>query len=387
MRLFRNGERTELGPISSDQTAFDWLDNSAKPDADHARENLQCLFDQLPATSKPSFAWRLHQNGPDHHAAVAEIYAHEVFRQSGYNITHEPTTTRGSRPEFLIESSGFQAYVEVTVDMGAAVDQKEDKAVYDLIESVSERVNTLGFGILVNELVKGTGNPAPKRFAKFLDEWFKGFDHSTERTKLSGLNGDFTAMPRTTYSEGETGWRIEMTLWPLEAPDKRLNRIAGSTGTRVKWCNSQGRLADKIHKKLHQHAGCCLPIIVCVAQNDLETEPDQEDVVDVLLGKSHWSVNFQSDDPPVHGRNPDGVWSRKENGRGLRPAGLMLTRRVYPWSLMKVEPELWDNPNIPASELLPVWHFKRWRWDVPGTGELKLLWDADKGPRAISNRP
>src|SRR5438094_969293 len=118
MQLFREGTRDSLKSIAPAQSSFDWLDNSAKPLAEKARRDLQVLFDMLPDRVKPSMTNRIRNARVDHNAAIVEVYFHEVFRQRGYGISVEPVTPRGSRPEFLIQTGEFRAYVEVTTDTG-----------------------------------------------------------------------------------------------------------------------------------------------------------------------------------------------------------------------------------------------------------------------------
>jgi hypothetical protein len=71
MNLFRDGKRSHTDNRRPGQPRFRWLDESAKPGADTARDDLQRLFDQYPSKGKAALANRIQSDGPDHDAASA----------------------------------------------------------------------------------------------------------------------------------------------------------------------------------------------------------------------------------------------------------------------------------------------------------------------------
>jgi hypothetical protein len=291
----------------------------------------------------------------------------QVLLECSFAIEIEPPLASGSRPEFLIRHGEYAAYVEVTTDLGNAHENREQHAIRDLIAQASPRIRNTGFGIWINEITVGHGNPSPRRFADFLDRWFATFDYREQRTRMEHTPN---AMPERVYAERNSGWEVKMILWALPSADQRLESIAGTTGVRSGWSTSRKRLHDNIDEKVRQHKKCEHPLVLAIACNDLMTEPDTEDVTDALIGKSYATFSLGLKAEPIWHRKHDGRWALTNPQTNKQPAGIILMRRVYPWTLKNVRPELWDNPNAPAKHRLRPWLFKHCAWEVPGSGQF-----------------
>lgn len=184
MRLFKDGIRTEMGRIQPGQATLAWLDECGKPEAISFRENLQTVFDHIPADNQERLAARLRSNGTDHNSAVAELFAHEMLRQSGLLVDIDPLAVGGSRPDFRVTYGDFCAYVEVTVDLGPEAARRRREAIDKLFMNVTKRVQTPGFAILADEIKAGKKELPARRLVTFLDRWFRGLDHATERINV-----------------------------------------------------------------------------------------------------------------------------------------------------------------------------------------------------------
>lgn len=184
MKLFRDGLRTNLAKISLDQTPFSWLDESTISGAQAWRNTLQAFLDHIPSPQNAGYAHRLRSAGYDHDATVSEIFVHEVLRRCGYSIELEPTTPRGSRPEFLVSASSFKAYIEATTDTGIARHNKESEVFETLMSQVSTRITSTGFGIFVHQRLRGHGNPSPKQF---VNAWMCGLVSSITQQNVRDL--------------------------------------------------------------------------------------------------------------------------------------------------------------------------------------------------------
>lgn len=381
MRIFHQDARASVAPCRQGQSVLDWLDKSSLPMAEVARANLQHAFDHIPEGKQASLMHRLRQCGDDHVAAVVEIFAHEMLLQSGYQVTIEPHTSTGSVPEFLIRSQSFEAYVEVTVDLGPAQLRRDRKAIEDLIAAASQKVKTPGFGICLEEAKRGAKNISSKRFAAFLDEWFGTLNHATERARLSDTGRRSLS---TRIYEDNSGWKLRMSLLPLETLDKRLERIVGIGPIETAWSEGKPRLKENIVSKLRQHRDRSRPLIVVVAGNELMHGVDDADVVPALYGTSR-TVNWLEQPPgdftvgqPSGDSRP--IWMDDAPSKNERLAGVIILRTVLPWTFENVVPELWDNPHLPASKLMNPWAFDRFSWKADGSLQVSV----DRERRVLS---
>ena len=379
MKLFRDGERTSPGRILPGQSPFAWLEEAAKPGADSARAHLQAAFDHLPNSKKASFVHKLQQNTPDHYAAVVEIYAHEMLRQSGFSMDVEWTSATGSVPEFLARSGAFTAQVEVTVDLGPDELRRKSDAFDDVIMAATAKVQTPGFGVFVRKVERGSGNLSTNRFVQFLDDWFQSVDHAAERAKI--VRYGYAALDVRRFTD-KSGWSIEMMLWPLDRTDRRLEQLSAMS-TESAWSEAVSRLKNNIRDKLKQHRDETYALVVVAVCNEYLHEPDHADAICALYG-TEAQVNWADQEPGDYAvgrvdRNagPMPIWMDNDPLRHERLAGVVVVRGVYPWSFDKAAPELWDNPHLPEAKLLRPWPFDRFSWR-PGKS-LRVI--PDRGSR------
>lgn len=366
MRLFDDFQRTDSRPIQLTESSFDWLNRSSKEGCDVARARLQLLFDRYPAAGQKSWLHRFKSSGTDHHSAIAELYIHELLRASGYTVHVENAADGGSRPDFEIETADYRAYVEVALIGGHDRSDIGDARLRTLVAETTQRVRSTGFGINLTDVRIGNTNPAPRAFAAQLDDWFGSFDHSQMRSALE--RGE--AMPEGTFTSTDGTWRIRFRLWPLETADQKNNSIVGISGFRAGWSTAKQTLRSVIDLKKRQHRTTQLPLTIATVWNDFANEPDQEDIVDVLLGQGSYVVDLETTEPPRFQRASNGLWHPNSPLKSARPVGLLLVRRVFPWTINDAIPELWDNPLASPRDHLPLWEFSRCFWDVKGKGEL-----------------
>lgn len=367
MELFSSEARTYSGPLRRGQSSFEWLNESARPECTEGRKIIQAWFDAFPHEHQAKLAHRIRSSGCDHGAAIAELFVHHVLSASGFRVVVDPLTASGSRPDFLIESGEYAAYVEVSQSLETDDDRRIHRAIDELFGEVTARVKTTGFCILVDDVELGHRNPSPKRLADFIEHWFAGFDYQEEVIKAQSSH---LALPRTQYRDPKSGWSFEFTLCPLNSPTISLPSIVGSIGFGASWSESTARLRSKLIEKMRQHRDCDHDLIVAIALKDFATEPDKEDIVQVLLGTSHWLISRGKPAETVHKRSANGIWSQFNRQASRRLTGIMLIRNLYPWALECVRAELWDNPLVTRDKHVPVWFSRRYRWDVEGTGQL-----------------
>lgn len=119
MLLFENKVGTLEGPIPYGMGPFDYLDQSARPEAAKVRALLEEMLTNFPGEHAPEMANRLRSTDETtHNAAFLELCLHEILLRRGYVIEEVEGSAPGSskRPDYLARTpEGSDFYDEATV--------------------------------------------------------------------------------------------------------------------------------------------------------------------------------------------------------------------------------------------------------------------------------
>lgn len=120
--LFEDKPRTLEGGIPYGMGPFDYLDQSARPEAAKVRALLEEMLANYPSSHAAEMANRLRTNDETtHNAAFLELCLHEVLVRRAYVIedVEEPAPGSSKRPDYLVRAPDDATfYVEATVASG-----------------------------------------------------------------------------------------------------------------------------------------------------------------------------------------------------------------------------------------------------------------------------
>ena len=331
MRIFDDGTRTDSSPMARAESAFGFLNRSARPEFEEVRRLIEDWGSRYPDDHTHELRERLRSGkDADHNAAVFELFLHELLMRLGWSVEVHPTIpgTRRS-PDFLATLAGERILVEATEvrpqSSLSATDPLEDR-VLDAID----RLHSPNFFLHVTtqgHLVKAP--PLEKVVAPF-EELMSAHDPDEVAAEIK-LHGPEASPARRVEFDG---WSIKASLMPkFNARGDGSTRTIGTGPMRMSWTNGSKPVRDALRAKARSFGRTGLPLIVAVNAPDV----DDIDETEALFGKEQVTFTFTGDpdlSQPRMTRAPDGVWI----GPGYKPlytrlSAALIFRGVAPWFL------------------------------------------------------
>lgn len=113
-RLFDEIERKDTGPKPESEADYEYLNRSARPEAEKIRSLLEDWFNRYPKEAQDEFLERF--KGVEHAKAFFELYIHEILCKQGSTCrVHPEIEGSNTHPEFLVSCGELKFYVEATV--------------------------------------------------------------------------------------------------------------------------------------------------------------------------------------------------------------------------------------------------------------------------------
>ena len=344
--LFDKTERTYLGPASNSESTFQYLNRSARPEAEVVRRTLERWFRHYPGGEQPEFVARFRSEAQFACvSATFELYLHELLRKLGYEVSVHPRLGEGKRrkPDFLATApDGSEVLVEAVIASDAWV---EDPGANARMNAVYDQLNDLDSpNFFLHIKIHGTPRtqPSVKKLKRQLEVWLTGLDPDQVAPLLESRG--LSELPK--FSFQHEGWKLEFSPIPKspEARDKPGVRPIGSRFLPPKWGSCREAIRDAVQRK-GRHYGNRLARPFVVAVNACVVHVDQIDAMEALFGQELWQVDILDPkrEPTMH-RAQDGAWYGPQGPRYTRISGVLLVENLGPWSLASAGARLYLNP-------------------------------------------
>jgi len=286
MRLFDSLSRNDQDPALYAEPHFDYLNRSARPEAQAIRRLLERWYSRFPEEGRHDLRKRLRsRKDSDHLAAFFELYLHELLRQLGYKVSVHPGTSTGKQPDFWVTcASGKGFYLEARVASNLSQQEQAAKnwvnALYDALNNMHSEQFFIGL-----DLQAWPKNPpSGKKIRKFIERRLAGLDFN--QIVAAFQRDGFGSLPRWRYDDD--GWVVH--FFPLPKSSKQQAR----TGLRPlacwfekpTWVDSSRALRKALQKKAGRYGELGAPYVVAV--NAVGLIPDEIAVMEALLGKEVW---------------------------------------------------------------------------------------------------
>lgn len=353
--LFDDFPRVDASPANAAESEFEFLNRSAAEPFRRTRQELERWFAALPTEARTDVRSRIRSASPAAHAAFWELYLHHLFTCLGYSVELHPSVpTRTTRPDFLFSNGLQRLFVEARVVLSSHQDLggiRRQERVYDglgLVESPN-------FWLDVDLEVEGTREFSVARHRCRLERWLGSLDPELAEEALR--DGD-EALP--TISIEDEGWRVVVTAYP-KAPEDRGSgeaRPVGSVGPGqgIEFDDTapvRKALRDKGSK--YGDLGAPYLLALLVLRDFLE----DYDIDCALYGT--WGIAYTqrlraSDRSTTRrGRLSNGYFQTGHGYRHTGVSGLLVAKRLRPWHVATVTPELWRHPAAarPLPDELP----------------------------------
>lgn len=343
MTVFDDIDRVFEGYHNRIMSEFEYLNLSARPEAENVRQLIESFFNNYPESQRATLRDRLRSRvDKDHISALFELVLHELLLRMNYKvIAIEPTLPNTRRsPDFLVEAtSGQRFYLEATLATGKS--QLEEGAATRLDEILEAIDNIESPDYLLSIKWEGGARRVPARaqLTGPIIEWLGGlqYDHVARAyagdlqvprldIEIEGMRLSIKPVPRT-KSRGISG-----------------QRAIGVERASVNWIQPHVALKKAVAKKASRYGNLELPYIVAVSSADFSLNLDVE--LDALFGSA--AVQIRHNNGVIvaqrYVRNPDGLWRGPNGPQNTRVTGVLSMHGLSAWQLALRRCRILYNP-------------------------------------------
>lgn len=360
---FLDIDRTYHGPKAYGEPDFEYLDRSARVEAERVRSVITEWLGHFPESDRNEVIGRL-KSGNDINflSASFEPYIHEILIRLGYGVSAHPDTSsdKTTKPDFLVHSpeTGESFYLEAVL----ATDQSNKEGAAEsrkniVIDSIN-KLDSPNFYLSLSADGNPEASPSGKKLKKKLSKWLSELDPD-EVSKSVGRSGH-EAFPRIEIDQD--GWNVEFVAIP-KSPERRgleNSTTISALSNGARWLGTWESVRDAVLKKGNRYGEINKPLLVAV--NVGRFNVDNIDAMQALMGQERFafsSSNLGGD--PHFDRVPNGVWYGPEGVRYKRVSGVIISPDITPWTFgtrsICTYFNPWANHNI-TGPLLRLPHAK-----------------------------
>jgi hypothetical protein len=252
-------------------------------------------------------------------------------------------TTR--RPDFFVKPLvGSCFYVEAILATAEPAEESAARARMNEVYDALNRLDSPNFFVGLDIVGAPATPPSARRIRAFLKAQLDQLDPDEigARWKSSGIK----TVPQWHYEHD--GW--EITFYPLPKSPKLRGqsgvRPIGMRGHEGRFVDSGTPIRNAIVAKAGRYGDLELPYVIAVNALD-EASVDKIDIMDALFGKEQYTVTFGKTgmvSEPEMSRAPNGAWISESGPRNTRVSAVLLTVRLFPWTVGRAGIYLIHNP-------------------------------------------
>ena len=366
MHLFDGGPRTFRGYSDHAEPTFKFLNRSAWPSVEKARDTLELWFARIPDAKKTDVRRRFRGSNAEHKGAFLEIATDAVLRAIGCSVNAAPDLD-GQTPDFLATHPSATIVVECTV-----VQESDEK------RNTSERINVIKDAIdsiqsgrfyLEMELLElPSASPSTRRLKQKLEEWLASLDPDKEMIRFN------QGLELRSFVWDKDGWKALFGAIP--ASSRKLEReearaIGMETGEAV-WTQDGVKFGKALEKKAERYKSIVdSPYLIVASLDTLSASSD--DMLDALFGGEVYTFNSsspESEHPTQFSRSFDGLLGSPSTPRNRHVSAILYKPQLDLWNLCDSDPP-WQIVHNPwAKRPLAVGLFPSARERFPDCGKL-----------------
>jgi hypothetical protein len=366
------------------ETIFGFLRRAEGAYWARVRDLLEQWFAEFPPEAAVELKRRFEGGTPEQVvSAFWELYIHEGFRRSGFDLTPHPDVPgTAKRPDFLAQGRGLSFYLECVVsgdpeDM--RLSERRRRQVYDAVN----RLQNDQFFLNLSIRSEGESSPSGAKLRERVDAWLARLDRAELRHRLDEQG--LAAMPQRSFEVGD--WVFEVMPIPKsdELAGEPSNSAIGIFPGRSGGGEVRERLVDALDEKASRYGQLDWPYLVAVLSTG--SFADDEDVFDALFGQIAVILEDRG------GADWQSEWTRNDNGffsatRHRRVSGVITATQLTPWSVQSQSPRLWLNPWAQSPVGLELDWLGSSPIDARGDGEGEVGFKpASVAPDAFFNLP
>jgi hypothetical protein len=352
--IFDDIPRSDARPARQSERRSDFLNRSASVYFVEVRRVMEEWFSHLPSSSRDDLRGRLRGEDREADAAFWELYLHEAYRQSGFEIEiHPELPGRTRHPDFRMSRNGESWYLEA-VSVGLRPDlvarDRRIRGVYQVLEDMRVK----DFSLEVTDYAIGNSQLATKKMRLAVMEWLARLDPDVvaEQYCASSAIG-FARLPELRWKDAD--WHLEFHAIPMGEWARGVGRSAlGMLGPgRAVVVDNVSGLRRVLASKRSKYGRLDAPLVIAILSST-EIPTRNYEVDQALYGVSP----HRPSDALQHPESflEDGLWLTKQGWtRGHIPQ-VITTYDLKPWNVTREQPLLWSTlqPDV-AMPVQPSW--------------------------------
>jgi hypothetical protein len=335
MRLFEEvetfGDRTSF----HNESSFDYIEASCRPEMIRVKDLLESWFSEYPEEKKAELRKRLRGEKPNgqklqvarrrsmFHQAFFELYLYILLRRLGCDVIVEPDISQiqgqGTSPDFLAthKATGYSFYVEATVQTNAKA-QKYDNFLNEINQAL-DSIKSLDYVICPDRLriTSNKWTPSTNRLVRYVERCLEDVRQNRCPRTLSprAFPGPGWKLPFRFESRSEQESQVR--------PDRSLKERVY-----VRAVHDKENIRKAINDKGSHYGHLDHPFIIAV--NVMEHLVGAEGVAQALYGSISHVFNLVRSEHSVIGDLEFSHFQRKQDGAFLA-RGRQFTRVSAVW--------------------------------------------------------
>jgi len=340
--LFSKGPRSFYGPRSEQESAYEYLNRSARPEAEWLRNLLEIWFTRFPEESREELAKRFRsRDDREHLSAFFELYCYTLLVAQGFKVEcHQGVSNVASRPDFRVSKEGTHPFfMECTLSTDPGSTRGEQARLNQLLEYLNKNLKSPEFFVMLTIFEIGPNSAPAAKISSFLEQFLKTLDPDTVARDFQKRGPD--AFPKVQWCR--KGWRLEFCFVPKQpkARGKEGLRPIGGVMMPTRGCDSRRALLNALRDKATKYGHLPGPYIIAVAASDPTL--NDVDVEETLFGSVHVSMDKATGAAKIR-RIPNGFWHGPKGIQNQRVSGVLIFTNLDPWSVRETTGVLWHNP-------------------------------------------
>jgi hypothetical protein len=352
--LFDATARLDATPARHDEERFAFLNRSASRYFGYVRELMEEWFNHVPAEAQADLRGALRADDRQSESAFWELYLHEAYLRSGYEVEiHPEIPGQSTHPDFRIVRDDQVFYLEAVSVGQLPAEIAEDRRL-DAVHQILANLQVGDFALEVSTYRVGPRPLSTRGLRGALQQWLSGLD--PEQVALAAetaISVGFDRLPEMTWDDDS--WSLVFHALPLseQARGKRrpaLGMMGPGEATVVDNVSGIRRVLDSKHGK---YGILDAPFVVAVLSNTQYPTRDYE-IEQALFGIS-------ARRPAESVEHPDsmfqeGFWLMKRGWRYRDTPQVVTATELKPWTVTKTQPKLWRTlePGVPLTTQ-PEW--------------------------------
>lgn len=339
--LFEDKIRLYDGPKTYVENDFEYLDRSARKEAENVRCFLNKWVGLFPEPEAKDLISRIKsRERRSFDSAIFEIVLYAIISGLGGKIEVHPVLENGStkRPDFLVRMpKGEEFYLEAVLasEFGEAEMAAEKRK--NVVLSAIEKIDSPNFFVGITAEGDPDKPPSGKALSKLVATWLAGLDPDV-------VDEEITERRQSVLNVDCDGWHVKFEAIPKKAECRgNGQRVVGFITDGARWVNCWQPIRDAVKAKGGKYGELHKPYIVavnfdCVASSRI-------DEMQALFGQEQFLLSASNPDAkPIMQRLPNGVWFGIGGPQYTRVSGVWIFGGLDSWNIVSRRNFLYFNP-------------------------------------------